>query len=524
MIYGNVVRQYENNINPSINSIDESSYILESLYKEQSNYSNLLEDAFLTEEEREILEAKYEVINEAVGAAIIAAIIAAIGALIALIIALTKILRSGVSNVTQKVKEKVKEQITNDTNKPKDESSKSGNKETQLNTNYSPNPKIIKSNDKSDEKKKVEQDEEKERRRELEKELERNRKINELEKELERNRKINKAAREMMEKVDRILANEKGLYDFNYSSESTKWIVNKVKGEDKEELEHGISNINYADYINQNCVQELITHAEKIIELNQQHEYLSPELEKDIVIFADKMECDRFLNKTIFSNVPSDKLKLDTKDIMVFLYKNVEPLNDEDTIFSGNEVCSMIQRRYDKAIPSIRKIEKDLEILKKDIVKIKKIYFNGEYMKPGWTDNDLVNNDREFMKKYDDYEYDYSDEIKDKREIIDNMDDDSNVFGVDSDSHVEGKNRKEKFINTMLKVNGIGVKKITQFIKFWEQIETKRINFVNHRLLNSVTYLRKAMIYDIYQEYIKKYGDGIKRYLLSDYEIEKLES
>lgn len=145
-------------------------------------------------------------------------------------------------------------------------------------------------------------------------------------------------------------------------------------------------------------------------------------------------------------------------------------------------------------------------------------------MKPGWTDNDLVNNDREFMKKYDDYEYDYSNEIKDKREIIDKMDDDSKVFGVDSDSHVEGKNRKEKFINTMLKVNGIGVKKITQFIKFWEQIETKRINFVNHRLLTSVTYLRKAMIYDIYQEYIKKYGDGIKRYLSSDYKIEKLES
>ena len=510
MIYGNVVRQYENNINPSINSIDESSYILESLYKEQDNYSNLLEYC-IDDNEREILEAKYEVITEAVGAAIIAAIIAAIGALIALIIAFTKILRSGVSNVTQKVKEKVKEQITNDTNKPKDESSKSGNKETQLNTNYSSNPKIIKSNDKSDEKKKVEQDEEKERRRELEKEL-------------ERNRKINEAAREMMKKVDRILANEKGLYDFNYSSESTKWIVNKVKGEDKEELEHGISNINYADYINQNCVQELITHAEKIIELNQQHKYFSPELEKNIVIFADRMECDKFLNKTIFSNVPSDKLKLDTKDIMVFLYKNVGPLDDEDTIFSGNEVCSMIQRQYDKAIPSIRKIEKDLEVLKKDIVEIKKIYFNGDYMKPGWTDNYSVNNDREFMKKYDDYEYDYSDEIKDKREIIDDMDDDSEVFGVDSDSHVEGKNRKEKFINTMLKVNGIGVKKITQFIKFWEQIETKRINFVNHRLLNSVTYLRKAMIYDIYQEYIKKYGDGIKRYLLSDYKIEKLES
>lgn len=84
MIYGNIVRQYENSryndINNlfSISAVNEADTILESIQKESDNYRSLLEDSFLTEDERLVLEAKYEVIQEAVGAAMIAAIIAAL--------------------------------------------------------------------------------------------------------------------------------------------------------------------------------------------------------------------------------------------------------------------------------------------------------------------------------------------------------------------------------------------------------------------------------------------------------------
>ena len=79
------------------------------MYKERDNYASLLEDTFLTEEKMEILEAKYEVINEAVGAAIIAAIIAAIGALIVLIAKVIKSMGSASNTVKSKVSEMTKQ-------------------------------------------------------------------------------------------------------------------------------------------------------------------------------------------------------------------------------------------------------------------------------------------------------------------------------------------------------------------------------------------------------------------------------
>lgn len=109
MIYGNIVRQYENNNYPVIN-IDESSMILESLYREQDNYSSLLEYC-MDDNEREILEAKYEVITEVVGAAIIAAILAVlavIGTIIGVAISLFKKGTSNLSNNIQSIKREKK--------------------------------------------------------------------------------------------------------------------------------------------------------------------------------------------------------------------------------------------------------------------------------------------------------------------------------------------------------------------------------------------------------------------------------
>lgn len=104
MIYGVVVKQYEVNKGVQISSIDESGVVLEYLEKEQNDYRSLLENNYLSESEREILEAKYEVIQEAVIAAIIVAIITIIAAVIIIMKSAGKVVSTGTNKIMDKCK------------------------------------------------------------------------------------------------------------------------------------------------------------------------------------------------------------------------------------------------------------------------------------------------------------------------------------------------------------------------------------------------------------------------------------
>ena len=104
MIYGAVVKQYESNQKYIPSSIDESGIILEFLEKEQNDYRSLLENNYLSESEREILEAKYEVIQEAVMAAIIVAIITIITAIIFIMKSAGKTVSTGTTKIMDKCK------------------------------------------------------------------------------------------------------------------------------------------------------------------------------------------------------------------------------------------------------------------------------------------------------------------------------------------------------------------------------------------------------------------------------------
>lgn len=133
MIYGNVVRSYANS---KYGSFDESSLtresdaILEALQREYDNYSNAIvnESYFASGREKAILEAKFEVIQEALSGAIIAAIIAGIAALIGIIVAVVLILKKGKKKVDKKAaaanasslsdeeKKKLVDEVINDVN------------------------------------------------------------------------------------------------------------------------------------------------------------------------------------------------------------------------------------------------------------------------------------------------------------------------------------------------------------------------------------------------------------------------
>lgn len=87
------------------NTVNEGDYLLKTLENERNVYSTLLEDTSISYQQREILETKYEVIQEALGVAIIAAVIAAVGVLILLIAKVMKSTSSASNTVKTKIKE-----------------------------------------------------------------------------------------------------------------------------------------------------------------------------------------------------------------------------------------------------------------------------------------------------------------------------------------------------------------------------------------------------------------------------------
>lgn len=103
MIYSSVVKQYETNKGHTYQSIDESGFMLKFLQEERNNYKNLLENC-IDSNQREILEAKYEVIQESVVVVIITAIIAVIGVIIKIMKSAGTVASTGTSKINEQIK------------------------------------------------------------------------------------------------------------------------------------------------------------------------------------------------------------------------------------------------------------------------------------------------------------------------------------------------------------------------------------------------------------------------------------
>lgn len=108
MIYGQLARNYGGN---NYKVVSEGDAILEYMFSEAKQYQNLmLTESFFDDEDKLVMEAKYQVLQEAISGAIIAAIIAVLGAIAGLIVLIIKLVKKG----KEKLKEKAKAGVTAD--------------------------------------------------------------------------------------------------------------------------------------------------------------------------------------------------------------------------------------------------------------------------------------------------------------------------------------------------------------------------------------------------------------------------
>lgn len=105
MIYGSLAKQYGNN---TYKPMSESDSIIKYLLREQNNYEVILNESYIDDKERLIVESKIQVIQEIAMGAIVAAIIAVITAIITLIVALGKSMGSSANNLKKVIKESEK--------------------------------------------------------------------------------------------------------------------------------------------------------------------------------------------------------------------------------------------------------------------------------------------------------------------------------------------------------------------------------------------------------------------------------
>lgn len=518
MIYGNIVRQYENSrysdINNlfSISAVNEADTILESIQKESDNYRSLLEDSFLTEDERLVLEAKYEVIQEAVGAAMIAAIIAAIGALIGLMVLLVKFFNKSSSTVTEKLKENLKKDIddkSKDIETKHDELKNINNDQAKKNKETRERLDAIKS---------------KREKEKLEKEL-RDLKRDNLERELDANKNIRNAAEEVKSLYKKGVAN---INNYKFSNESIDYIIKNAapKKRDSDSVDN-ISTIFYSDYINKDCVKNLIKEADEVLKaIKDPGDYKN---EDKAVELSDKLDNNESLNREIFQgNVPQDKMKLDVKDIMLFLYKREGAYDYEKDLLNSNDaakILALINSQNKKSSGIIENMEKDLKELQYILKDIKSKYFDGMYGKAGGTPD----NTPDYYSKYDPIDdHDYSKEILDKQKML--MGKKKNYGSKDVDDFIgrdhnkaPGETNLDRFVNAMIKINNLSIKKLSEFTKIWSKIEQERFNKLSSFISNAREFKLKAIKYEAYQTQLRRYGEDIDKYLTSEFKIKTLE-
>lgn len=126
MVYGNFARTLgtaRGGENLTINEVSESDSIINFLLNESENYNNLiLNESYVTEEERFIAEAKLQAIQEAVSGAIIAAIVALVGAIILFLTKFIGMMQKGSSETSNKINEATKQASDNSESSKKDKS------------------------------------------------------------------------------------------------------------------------------------------------------------------------------------------------------------------------------------------------------------------------------------------------------------------------------------------------------------------------------------------------------------------
>ncbi len=105
MIYGQFAKSMNNT---NVATVDESNIIISELFGMRNEYNNILiNESYISDDERVVYEAKLQVINEAVTVAIIAALIAILGVVAGLLVLLSKLMKGGGAAASESSKKTV---------------------------------------------------------------------------------------------------------------------------------------------------------------------------------------------------------------------------------------------------------------------------------------------------------------------------------------------------------------------------------------------------------------------------------
>lgn len=444
MIYGQYAKQYANNKN-KFSIVSESDAIIDYLFKEQNQYKNLLlTESFFDEEERLVMEAKYQVLQEAVTGVIITAVISVLAILGALLIKFLSMMKQGSSKVKENVK-KVSENISKNGEKASKESE---NDEEQSRKNNNDTKGIIR--------------EYRSRIKKLSMEVSNNFKSGKIDIQADWFKIIKNKIEEEF-KPDILSDKFKGFCLFDYTSVVNTNAIKKFNDDvrvastdrdtsniDQSRLNNTGSNLGIVGYNGETKTQNSINLYNAIIENG--YTLLDRSLWNQNINDAGELLINHYNQRS------DDSIEYAAQNVNVFLKSEI----------------------YDTTMEVIKKMNDDISILKKTLERLKKENFNSKDIAGSKVNFDSL----------------------DSQEKIDK------AMQKQDDNNYIGEHNRQEFIDNMMYIEQNAVKVFLSFTKTWTELEQYRFKYVNNfnKVFNN--HCNKGIIRQVYKEVKMKYGDS----------------
>lgn len=469
MIYGHYAKEYANTSKSKFCIMSESEAIINYMIEEQNHYTNLLlNETYIDDKERIVMEAKIEAIREAFSGVIITAVITILGVLSALLVKFLSMLKQGSSKVkdnAKKVADNIKKEGQKETSNTKDNNDNSNSKGNSI---HSPEgTKTGNSNDKDNKNSKTIEKEYKTQVRKLSTEV-----SNSFE-----NGKIDiqsdwfKIMKSKLEEDFRPLSQSDKFHGFCLFDFTSIVKVNAIKKFNDDvrvaATDRDISNID-PNRVNNTGHNLGIVGANGDTKTNN-----SVDLYNAIVDNGYSL-----LDETIVSQ---NQNSTNAGNILVEFYNQ----KSNDTIeYAATHSNAFIDSGINETtMKVIKKMNDDISQLRKTLDRLKSVNFNA--------------NDISGSKVYTDNITD-----QDKLDI---------ALQKQADNDYIGASNKQDFINNMMYIEQNACKIFTSFTQTWSELETYRLKYVNdfNKVFN--THVSKAIKESVYREFKMKYSDSFNK-------------
>ena len=466
MIYGQYAKSYGNRGGGNYKVVSESDAIINYLIKEQNNYNNLLlNESYITEEERLVMEARLEAINEAAVGAIIAAIIALITAIGILFGKLISMMGKGKDKVVENIK-KVAENVEKQKEEPRNTNdNKLGITSTNSQSSQSSAPSS--SNNSTNQQNKsgtVYGDKAKTTTTEKSQKQVDNKKVNEIYK-----KEVGRIRKEISDQI------KNGNIDINsdWFKKISKFFEDDIvlsKGKDNIV---GFSMVDLTTVIKANAIKDFIL---MVREASNDTATADDNTNRDrIGLIGDKGVLKAGNARVAASHVEGGfKYQLinygtnvegkDATEVIVNYYN--EKADNSIGFIAQNYHKFLDSKIYDNAKNVQNQMNKDLETLKKTLDRLKKNNYGTDKFDNYQPDEDEVLSFDELRnnKRYKDWsDEDIRDKLKEDKERM----------------REEISKNKDKFLQDMLIVEKNAVSTFKDFLGGWAKIENYRLLYVN---------------------------------------------